>query len=356
MFCIRVISAKSTKTVTQIAPQQIVVIKQPDDVNSSTDKKHTILLKQLQQHPRNQQQRVSLSSLQKCQSRNSTGDQKSPIAASASITEIRKNVTAISEAKDGGPVLTAKQDALQQLLAKHQNELKLQQDAKKDTLAVTSQQSKTLPKQMIVVKQNQGQLTTETQYTTGGGGGGDDDRNNAAPKQVSSPLVILNKQQYQQQLQNSKHQIIQLSGQQLTTHQIQQMLMKQQQQQLLKRVATQQQNVNLQHQQQQIVMLKPEIQASSRQQQIVMVKHQPTQSQQQLVMIKQATASSASQSTATKSQQKQPQTQIIQIASNAGVVGPVSSDLSKVSNGRYSSAFVQNERSESLEFAGDSNE
>jgi hypothetical protein len=327
------ISGKGTKTIAQISPQQIVVIKQPDDGNSPTDKKHTILLKQLQQYPQNQQHRFSLSNLQKCQSRILKSDQQVPITTTVSPTEAQKSEACVSvagETIDSNVVVAPKQDALQQLLVKHQNELKLQQSDTKEMPNVTFQANKMLPKQMIVVKQNQGQIIAEAQNVVG-----DDEGNNANQKQISSPLVILNKQQYQQQVSNSKHQIIQLSGQKLTTQQIQQMLMKQQQQQLLKRPTVQQQSTNPQ---QQIVMLKPEIQTSNRQQQIVMVKHQTAQPQQQLVMIRQASAGSSPQSTS-KTQQKQAQTQVIQIANSAGVVSPVPSDLTKVRNKSLISAI-----------------
>ena len=331
------LSVKGNKTIAQISPQQIVVIKQPDDNNPSADKKHTILLKQLQQYPQNQQHRFSLTNLQKCQPRTLISEQQLPVTTAISTTEVQKSdlcVTVAGETKDSSALITTKQDALQQLLVKHQNELKLQQSCAKEMPNIALQGSKTLPKQMIVVKQNQGQIIAETQSVI------TDDEGNTNQKQITSPLVILNKQQYQQQLQNSKHQIIQLSGQQLTTQQIQQMLMKQQQQQqqqLLKRTSTQQQSSSSQ---QQIVMLKPDMQAPNGQQQIVMVKHQPTQPQQQLVMIRQASAGSGPQSTSSKVQQKQSQTQVIQIANNSNIVNPVSSDLTKVRNSRNIDNFI----------------
>ena len=230
-FCAPNPGKGTTKTLAQISPQQIVVISKPDDGNSSTEKKHAILLKQLQQHPQrqhpqSQHQRISLANLQKCQPRALTSDQPVPITTTVSVIESQKSGVCASVVAEPKELMASKQDTLQQLLMKHQGELKLQQSgAAKEMPKVTLQHSKTLPKQMFVVKQNQ---VAEAQNVVR-----NDEANVAvaSQKQVTSPLVILNKQQCQQQIQNSKHQIIQLSGQQFTTQQIQQMLMKQQHQQ-----------------------------------------------------------------------------------------------------------------------------
>lgn len=298
---------KGAKTITQISPQQIVVIKQTDD-NTSSDKKHTVLLKQVQR-PQTQH-RLTLANIQKGQ-RPIQSDQQAHVV-NAEINH-KNDVVISSESIENiskQDLLEKHQKQLQQLLVKHQNELKLQQNGTKEVQNITMQQSKTLPKQMIVIKQNQGQIVAETQNV-------EEETNSQSQKQVTSPLVILNKQQYQQQLQNPKHQIIQLSGQQLSTQQIQQVLLKQQH--VLKRANQQQQT---QQQQQQIVMLKPEIQQG--QQQIVMLKQQTSQPQQQLVMIKQTTQQTQ------KVQPKQSQSQIIQIANSAGIMTPISTDLTKV--------------------------
>lgn len=276
------------------------MIKQSED-GLPSDKKHAVLLKPVQ--PNQLSHRLTLASVATKSQRAAeqpakllTGDTV-PIAdtATTSVVEIPR-----------AELLEKQQKQLQQLLAKHKNDLKLQQSAaaakESATIAV---QPKPLAKQMIVIKQNPSQIVAEApkaeEATT------QQQPAAAQPKPLASPLVILNKQQYQQQLQNSKHQIIQLSGQQLTAQQIQ-MLLKQQQ--ALKRG---------QQQPQQIVMLKPDVQQSG--QQIVMLKQQPTQ--QQLVMIKQAAQSGQ------KVQAKQ-QPQIIQITNSGNIVTSIASDLTKV--------------------------
>ncbi|XP_065201606.1 nuclear factor related to kappa-B-binding protein [Planococcus citri] len=305
-------AVKCAKPITQISPQQIVVIKQEDN----SDKKHTVVLKQVQpgQTP---QQRIALANLQKTQRQQQQKQLEQQLinadTRNCNVVENRSNevqkVTSDGVEMSKQDLLEKHQKQLQQLLVKHQNELKMQQSgASKDqpVQSVTIQQPKTLPKQMIVIKQNQGQIVAETQNVLN-----EEESPSQNTKHISaSPLVILNKQQYQQQVSNSKHQIIQLSGQQLSTQHIQQLLLKQQQP--IKRA----------NPQQQIVMLKPEPQQQG-QQQIVMLKQQPQQ-QQQLVMIKQATQQNQ------KIQQKQPQPQIIQIANSAGIMTPYSADITKL--------------------------
>ncbi len=300
---------KGAKTITQISPQQIVVIK-PSDENATSDKKPTVLLKQVQMSPT--QHRLTLANVQKAQrqTQTQTDQQCNVIPANMNLQDMISTETIDVSKQD---LFEKHQKQLQQLLAKHQNELKLQQQQQsgtKETSTVTVQPAKALPKQMIVIKQNQGQVVSETPNA-------EDEQGSPVQKPIGSPVVILNKQQYQRQLQNAKHQIIQLSGQQLTAQQLQQMLLKQQQ--ALKRA-------NQQQQPQQIVMLKPDVQQQG-QQQIVMLKQQnQPQSQQQLVMIKPPAQSGQ------KVQQKTPQTQpqIIQITNSGSIVSPISADLSKV--------------------------
>lgn len=342
-----VILVKGAKTIAQLGPQQIVVIKQSEDGINSSDKKHTVLLKQLQNIQN--QQRLTLAAaaaaanLQKSP-RQSQQQQQQPshqqlpadISGCSIIDSRVAELPIVSSTESVNSVnkqelFEKHQKQLQQILVKQQ-ELKLQQQqasgtvTKEQTLqSITIQQPKSIPKQMIVIKQNQGQIVAETQSVVNE----EDSNNTQGQKQhITSPLVILNKQQYQQQLQNQKHQIIQLTGQQVSPQQIRQLILKQQQ--TLKRTnqqqpqqSQQQQSQQQPQQTQQIVMLKPEIQQG--QQQILMLKQQPQQQQQQLVMIKQSSPSGNQ-----KIQQKQGQPQIIQIANSAGIVTPISTDLTKV--------------------------
>lgn len=317
---------KGAKTVTQISPQQIVVIKQSDD-GLSSDKKHAVLLKQVQ--PSQTPHRLTLASAATKIQRPTVVDQKpnqltsdagsAPDSTVKTVEMSKKEIIEKLWKHKEYYEKVQKQKQLQQLLSKHQNDVKLQQSASTSvakegpTIAI---QPKGLSKQMIVIKQNPGQIVAETQkvdeetttQTSKLAQQPQQPHQSSQAKQIGSPLVILNKQQYQQQLQSSKHQIIQLSGQQLTTQQIQQMLLKQQQ--TLKRGG--------QQQPQQIVMLKSDVQQQG--QQIVMLKQQPQQTQQQLVMIKQAAQQNQ------KVQAKQAQPQIIQITNNGNIV----TDLSKV--------------------------
>lgn len=309
---------KGAKTFAQISPQQIVVIKQSDD-GLSSDKKHAVLLKQVQasQAPH----RITLASAATKGQRLTPVDPKANLVTSDTSPTSDTAVKTVEISKK--ELFEKQQKQLQQLLAKHQNEVKLQQSASSGvsvakegpTIAI---QPKGLSKQMIVIKQNPAQIVAETQKV-------DEETTSQSPKltqqpsqlqqsspqakPISSPLVILNKQQYQQQLQNSKHQIIQLSGQQLTAQQIQQMLLKQQH--TIKRSG-----------QQQIVMLKSDVQQQG--QQIVMLKQQPQQTQQQLVMIKQSGQQNQ------KVQVKPTQPQIIQITNSGNIVTSIASDLTKV--------------------------
>lgn len=337
---------KGAKTITQISPQQIVVIKQSDD-GLSSDKKHAVLLKQVQ--PSQAPHRVTLASAATKIQRPTPSDQKTNLltsdtspASDSVVKTVEISKKELFEKQQKQKELFEKQQKqkehfekqqkqLQQLLAKHQNNVKLQQSASSGistsvakegpTIAI---QPKGLSKQMIVIKHNQGQIVAETQKV-------DEETAAQSPKlpqqppqqqqpsphakQIGSPLVILNKQQYQQQLQNSKHQIIQLSGQHLTAQQIQQML-KRSGQQL---------------QPQQIVMLKSDVQQQG--QQILMLKQQPQQTQQQLVMIKQSTQQNQ------KVQAKQVQPQIIQITNSGNIVTSIASDLTKV-GGSFFREFI----------------